>query len=281
MAASVSVVIPTHNRPRWLREAIESANGQSHSPVEVVVVDDGSVTDDARTIAVSYPGVHYVRQVNQGLGPARNTGIRESSGEFILFLDDDDWLTPDSVALHLKGLEGLPEAGLAYSDLYLASASGTVFGRYYASRQRPMPEGDIYEALLRRNFIPVHAVLWRRAALEAAGGFPTGGLAVEDWYLLLRAAETTAARFVDQPLGYYRLHDHNMSLNYSSQTRGAALVQRYVASSRRFSQVPAAFRARILASYAAEQWLDGDAELGQALLLKAQTLDHRSPYALR
>ncbi len=278
MASVVSVVIPTYNRPRWLRDAIESALRQTHSSIEVVVVDDGSSTDEARLIAGSYPVARYIFQENQGLGPARNTGLENCAGEYVTFLDDDDWLSADSVAHRLRELEGHPEAGLAYSDLYLAAADGKVMGCYYAGRRRPLPSGDIYASLLRRNFIPVHAVLWRRTILEAVGGFPAAAQGVEDWYVLVRAAEQSPAHFVDRALGYYRLHDANMSLMRARQMKGAALTQAYVANSTRFTQLPAAFRARVLVGYASEQWLDGDEAFGRRLLQMARDTDPTSPF---
>lgn len=270
MDSRVSVIIPTYNRPRWLRLAIESALRQTHPSIEVVVVDDGSATDAAHRIACSYPAVRYIFQENRGLGPARNMGLENSTSEYVGFLDDDDWLAADSVALRLLELEARPEAGLVYSDLYLATADGSVIGRYYAGRRQPLPIGDIYPALLRRNFIPVHAVLWRRTILEAVGGFPAGAQGVEDWYVLVRAAEQSSAHFVDRALGYYRLHDANMSLVRARQMKGAALTQAYIADSARFTRLPAAFRARVLTGYATEQWLDGDEAFGRRLLHMAQ-----------
>ncbi len=278
MASLVSVIIPTYNRPRWLHQAIESVLRQTHPSIEVVVVDDGSATDAARRIAGSYPAVRYVFQKNCGLGAARNRGLESSGGEYVGFLDDDDWLAADSVALRLRELETRPEAGLVYSDLYLTTADGSVIGRYYAGRRRPLPMGDIYPALLRRNFIPVHAVLWRRTILEAVGGFPSGAQGVEDWYVLVRAAEQSSAHFVDQALGYYRLHSTNMSLARAKQTKGAALTQAYNADSVRFSRLPGTFRARVLTGYAMEQWLDGDEALGRRFLQMAQDADPASPY---
>jgi glycosyltransferase involved in cell wall biosynthesis len=276
MPDSVSIVIPTFNRPQWLRHAIESALHQSHAHMEVVVVDDGSATDAARVMAETYPDVRYVRQNNQGPGAARNTGINESAGDFLAFLDDDDWLTPDSVPAKLAVIQAYPDVGFVYSDIFLAETYGKRLGRYYARRGRPMPTGDIYESLLRRNFIPIHAVLWRRSVLEAVGGFPCEPRAVEDWNLLVRAAERTHAQYVDQALGYYRLHRGNMTLNFNRQIHEAGFTQSYIAHSQRFRELRAPFRAGILAAYGREQWLYGDPSLGYVLLQMARQADPAS-----
>jgi hypothetical protein len=74
-------------------DAIESVLRQTHPDVEIVVVDDGS-PDNTRDVAARYAGVRYVRQDNQGLAAARNTGIRESRNPYLVFLDADDRLLP-------------------------------------------------------------------------------------------------------------------------------------------------------------------------------------------
>ena len=84
----VSVIIPCHNHAAYLGEAIESVLGQDYGPVQIIVVDDGS-TDDTAAVAASRDGVTLVRQPNHGLAAARNRGLRESSGELLVFLDAD------------------------------------------------------------------------------------------------------------------------------------------------------------------------------------------------
>lgn len=100
----VSVIIPCYNYGRFLAEAIDSVLRQTHLATEIVVVDDGSV-DDTRAVAASYPQVRYIYQENQGLSAARNTGIENSAGTYITFLDADDWLFPDALAINVQYLD--------------------------------------------------------------------------------------------------------------------------------------------------------------------------------
>ena len=97
----VSVVIPCYNQAHFLPEAIKSALAQTHQPVEVVVVDDGS-PDNVVDVVASYPGVRCVRQENRGRSQARNAGFRASRGKYVIFLDADDRLTPNAIESHLR-----------------------------------------------------------------------------------------------------------------------------------------------------------------------------------
>ncbi len=85
----VSIIIPCFNYGRYLRDAIESVISQGYPHKEIIVVDDGS-SDETKQIAEKYQDVKYVYQDNQGLSAARNTGIKNSRGDFLVFLDADD-----------------------------------------------------------------------------------------------------------------------------------------------------------------------------------------------
>src|ERR687885_795015 len=104
----VSVVIPCYNQAHFLGEAIESVLAQSYPHFEIVVVDDGS-TDNTSEVAARYPGVRCIRQNNQGVAAARNTGIRESNGSYLVFLDADDRLLPEALEVGLEQLKVHPE----------------------------------------------------------------------------------------------------------------------------------------------------------------------------
>src|SRR3954462_6988719 len=89
MRPLISIVIPSYNQAHFLREAIESVLAQSYPALEIIVVDDGS-RDESATVAMRYPNVRCLRQPNMGVAAARNTGLRHSSGEYLVFLDQDD-----------------------------------------------------------------------------------------------------------------------------------------------------------------------------------------------
>src|SRR2546423_7727277 len=96
MNVTVSVVVPAYNYARYLPQAIDSALGQTHPPLEVIVVDDGSTDDTPRVLDAYGDRIRAVRQANQGAGAARNAGIAVARGEYVAFLDSDDLWRPDN-----------------------------------------------------------------------------------------------------------------------------------------------------------------------------------------
>jgi glycosyltransferase involved in cell wall biosynthesis len=203
----VSVIIPCYNQGHFLTEAIESALGQTYSRVEIVVVDDGS-TDATSSIANSYKDVAYVRQENQGLARARNRGLRGSAGECVVFLDSDDRLRPRAVEVGVGALKRSPGAAFCYGWSDFIAADGT----FLAQSPRRTVEGDHYLALLRGHFIPnPAAMMFRREALEGAGGFQVGVIGVEDYDLCLRLARLYAVTACREVVADYRQHGASLS----------------------------------------------------------------------
>ncbi len=117
MTPLVSVIIPTYNRAHLLPQALDSVLAQTYPHHEIVVVDDGS-TDNTATVLSRYP-VRLIQQNKQGPSAARNRGIRESQGDYIAFLDSDDWFAPDKLQQQVTYLEQQPTVGLVYSAYQL------------------------------------------------------------------------------------------------------------------------------------------------------------------
>src|SRR5579864_6385259 len=114
-AGLVSIVIACYNYGRFVGEAIESALSQTYTPVEVIVVDDGT-SDDSVEVASRYP-VTVLTQKNSGVCVTGNRGIRASHGEFVLRLDADDRLAPTYVEETLGALREHPECDFAYTSV--------------------------------------------------------------------------------------------------------------------------------------------------------------------
>ncbi len=99
-----------YNGEEFLARAIESVWAQNYRPLEVIVVDDGS-SDGTASVARRWPEVRYLYQPNQGHGTAKNTGIARARGEYLAFLDADDWWKPEKLRLQVERLRSHPEAG--------------------------------------------------------------------------------------------------------------------------------------------------------------------------
>jgi glycosyltransferase involved in cell wall biosynthesis len=219
--ATVSVVIPSYNHARFLGDAIESALGQTHPPLEVIVVDDGS-TDDTGSIVARYNGPKYVRQRKAGAPLARNHGFRESRGEFLLFLDADDRLLPEAITHGVTALAHHGDWAFATGHVRLIGADGT----FERTPPQEHAAGDQFLALLRSNYIwTPGVVLYRRSALDAEGPFDASAGASADYELNLRLARQHAVGCHHNVVLEYRRHGDNMSSDVIEMLRSAVSVR--------------------------------------------------------
>ena len=203
----VSVIIPCYNQAHYLVDAIESALAQTHPRVQIVVVDDGSV-DNTAEVALHYPDVCFVRQPNQGLGNARNAGFRNSSGEYVAFLDADDRLRPTAAETHLQCFAEHPEAAFVVGDIDLIGADGS----YLRSPRWPELASNQYEQLLKVDHVAnTIAVMFRRSVVESVGGFEGSYSPAADYDILLRVARLFPGAQHRCVVAQYRRHDSNMS----------------------------------------------------------------------
>lgn len=231
----VSVIVPCYGQAPYLEEAIESVLAQTYAQVEVVVVDDGS-PDNAARIAARFPGVRCVRQPNQGLAGARNTGIRESEGELLVFLDADDRLLPRALEAGIAELRTHPEAAFAFGRYRRIGADGARLG----DDEQPRPDTDPYAVFLRYNYAGIPADgIYRRSALEAVENFDEGLPGAEDYDLGLRLSREFAVRPHEQFVAEYRVHAEGMSQNAAAMltmTRRVLRRQRKAARKRGLRQ---------------------------------------------
>jgi glycosyltransferase involved in cell wall biosynthesis len=217
----VSVVIPCFNQARFLGEAIESARKQTHVPVEVIVVDDGS-TDYTASVAAMHPSIRYVHQRNSGAPAARTAGLHESRGEFLIFLDADDRLLPEAAATGLEALHAHPDWAFVTGHVRLISEDGAPQG----IPPQNHANGNQYIALLRSNYIwTPGVVLYRRAVLASYGSFDASARASADYELNIRIARHRPIGCHHQVVLEYRRHAANMSADAGQMLRSAVSVR--------------------------------------------------------
>jgi glycosyltransferase involved in cell wall biosynthesis len=222
----VSVIIPAYNYAAFLAEAVESALRQSHTNIEVIVVDDGS-TDNTAEVAQRLmqqdARVRYVHQANQGLSAARNTGIKNAKGEFLVFLDADDVLHEHKVAAHLEHFLSDEKIDISYgsSRYFLSELPEKTYATIALDEQDWMPKvsGDaetVMPALVVNNIMPVCSAMLRRRVAEVVGDFDTALKSLEDWDYWLRAAATGCVfAYCDDArlAAFIRVHGISMSQN--------------------------------------------------------------------
>jgi glycosyltransferase involved in cell wall biosynthesis len=202
----VSVIIPCYNHAHFFGEAVESVLGQTYPHIEIIVIDDGS-TDDITQIITAYPSIRYIRQDNMGLSRARNVGLAHSKGAYVVFLDADDHLFPDAVAIGVRALAARTDCAFTFGLLLNV---GTAQGMSVLSRD----EHYDYKTLLQRNVIEnPGSVLYRRWVFTEIGEFDAANSPAADYDLYLRVARRFPILCHHRPVVHYRRHGANMSDN--------------------------------------------------------------------
>jgi glycosyltransferase involved in cell wall biosynthesis len=207
----VNVVVPVYNGANYLRKALDSALGQSYQPLQVIVVDDGS-TDSSADIITSY-GIRLlaIRQANGGVALARNAGIRACRGEFIAFLDQDDWWLPEKIEKQVEKFRADKNLGLVHTDvLQYGDAVARFVDPVYPTDTTPLLQGRCYQRLILDNGVFNSSVMIRRSVLGRSGMFDPAmpGNTVQDYDLWLRIAQHFPFGYVAEKLTVLRLHDN-------------------------------------------------------------------------
>jgi len=201
---SVSVVTGSFNAATWIRDMLESVLGQTYPVSEVIVVDDGS-TDATQQVVASYAdrGVRFLSEQHRGR-PHRNRGIAAASGEFVAFVDADDYWHATKIEKQINLLQRTRRLWAICDSTWLDTATGL--------ERLPvgdaLRDGDILGPLFLNNFIVASTPVVSRHALDAVGHFDeSASLApVEDWDLWLRLAGRYPVACVHEPLATLRLH---------------------------------------------------------------------------
>lgn len=202
-APKISVILPAYNQALFLADAIESLLKQTFGDWELILVDDGS-TDFTREVVSDYPDprIRYLYQENRGLPGARNTGIGAAQGEYLAFLDADDFYHPQKLALQAAHLDADPRIGLTYASRIEVDQEGRPVWMLRA------PANVGLEQLVLGFPFTINDLMVRREWVEKVGGFdPSFRLHSEDrdWYLRLALA---GCRFAHSHhfVAYRRLH---------------------------------------------------------------------------
>jgi glycosyltransferase involved in cell wall biosynthesis len=224
--AQVSVVIPTHNRPDRLANAIRSVLDQTYTDFELFVVDDGSA-DDAAADTVRACGdsrVGYVRlPVSRGPAAARNAGIARSTAPYVALLDDDDEWLPAKLKIQLAALERAePRVGMSYTArITIDRISGTETVTRF-----PAP----FDRASGLNVITLSSVVMRRSCFERVGVFDEELFGNEDFDLWIRLAQSVDFEYIDEPLVRYFVHVGGISQQEQPRALSFTVLERNIRS---------------------------------------------------
>ncbi len=214
--ATVSAVIPVYNNEAYIAAAVKSVLAQTRLPTEVIVVDDGSTDGTAAALKSYRDSIKYVYQKNRGEPAARNRGIRESTSEFIAFLDGDDLWCSNKLELQMEYLRQHPNCALVYTDMSTFDENGIIDASVKDRFQMALPSGRIFHALFMRALFGSGSVIFRKECVDTVGYFDEDLLVGSDYEMWLRMARQFELGAVDRPLLMYRYHP-------SMSTRGLGL----------------------------------------------------------
>jgi glycosyltransferase involved in cell wall biosynthesis len=236
MTPLISVIIPCFNQAHFLSDCIASLQAQSYPHWEAIIVNDGS-PDDTREVALKLqerePRLRYIEQENRGLSGARNSGISESRGAYLQFLDSDDTLEPDKLRYQIEFLEQRPEIGIVFGDARYFRTEAPLertLGPYVGADGEPWipklwkAKGSLLSKLARHNLMAVNCPLVRRDVIERLGPWNETLCALEDWEYWVRcAAAGIVFEFTDHPGTHalVRLHQQSMTKESTRMLKAA------------------------------------------------------------
>ena len=217
-APTVTVLMAVYNGQQYLRRAVDSVLAQTFTDFDFVVIDDGSTDGSAeilRAYAAADPRVRLISRPNRGLTPSLNEGLRAAAGRYVARMDSDDVCLPERFAAQVAFLDAHPDVTLVGTEVELIDPAGLPI------RTMPQLWGDhasIDRALLTKGWPLVHpAVMFRRDAVMALGGYDERYRTNQDHDLFLRIAEHGQLANIPRVLLKYRQHFTSVSLAKSKQ----------------------------------------------------------------
>lgn len=202
----ISAIITTHNRSALLRRAIESVLNQTYRDIECIVVDDKS-TDNTKDVCSEYPTVQYIYippEESKGGNYARNKGIKTARGEYIAFLDDDDYWFPEKIFNQVQILDYYPQIGVVYCGRKLEFVTNEGI-KYKNESLNQRYRGDVSKKLFENIFCTTSTLLIRNKLIEKVNFFDEKLRFWQEYDLVVRLSQICEFEFVNKPLVMYRI----------------------------------------------------------------------------
>ncbi len=216
----VSVIVPTYNAAWCIGTALDSVLAQSLTELEIIVINDGS-TDETDQILASYgDSIRVITQKNGGMSNARNNGIRSARGDYIAFLDADDWWLPEKLEAQIKLMREQPELGFCSTAARVQNTEGELITVWYC----PPLDGNILKTLFSHNAAVAggcSAVMVRKRLLDQTGLFDENLKGFEDPDLWIRLAAVSNYACINKPLATILRRENSVSDNLQTMRDSA------------------------------------------------------------
>lgn len=207
----VSVVIPSYNHKKYIKQAVLSVINQTYKNIELIVIDDGS-EDGSKEILTALSQTHhfqFISRSNKGLIHTLNEALEFASGEYFTMLGSDDYFKENKIEVQIEFFQMHRDIVLCYSNLIFIDADGRILKK---GKTKHFKSGHVFKDLIYKNFIPLPTVMLKTSVVKAAGGFDDRFF-LEDYPLWLKIAKHHPIGYIKDCLTYYRLHAHNVSAN--------------------------------------------------------------------
>lgn len=226
----ISVIMPTHNRPDLLAQAVTSVLSQTEAEFELLVINDGGVDVKDALSPLDDPRIHLLNHPERrGQAAARNTGLKAARGDYIAFLDDDDLYYPQ----HLEVLSrAAARTGVAYADAWrvFIDENGRETGR-----DVPFRHDFDRDLLLVTNYIPLPCLMHKRSCLEKTGLFDEELNSLEDWDLIIRLSRQHDFTHISEFTAEYRKFKGSASVTKTGMEQSLAITEKIHALYRRYA----------------------------------------------
>ncbi|WP_282073729.1 glycosyltransferase family 2 protein [Polaribacter atrinae] len=214
----VSVVIPTYNREKYLEKAIFSVINQTYKNFEVIIIDDGSKENYAESICEKYDNCFYFYKKNGGLSSARNYGISKAQGEYIAFLDDDDFWREDKLQKQVKVLNSDKSVDCVHSSASVVDEKGIKKGKLIGASENKIHKrsGDVFWNALGRWVVKSPTPLIRKKVFTSDLLFDETIKVGEDVDFYQRMFYKHKVFYINEPLAFYREYNDFNRLSLQS-----------------------------------------------------------------
>lgn len=214
---SVTVIVPSYNHEKYIKQCIESIMTQSYANLSLIVIDDGS-TDRSPDIIKELQSTYsfkFISQKNKGLIPTLNLVLKtEDIKKYVCLVASDDYWPKDKTSIQVEFMENHPECYLSFGNYIEVDSSGNILEKIKCTP----PKNYFFQEMLLSNYIPAPTVMIRTSVFTEVGYFEPN-FRIEDWHMWLKILKAHPHQgYINQTLAFYRIHQGNFHKNVDLMT---------------------------------------------------------------